>query len=167
MAFGNGIGVKLENLSFDRLFKLDYGAILVEIDTESDPAGIFDGLNYIKVGETVSEPVIITADGTVSLKDLLKAWESPLEKIFPTKTDGDISRVKTVSYTSGKKHKKEIHLARPRAFIPVFRVQTVNMILAQLESAGAITDVMVLRNLTAQEIEESVSQMKKHIDDAI
>ena len=166
MAFGNGIGVKLENLSFDRLFKLDYGAILVEIDTESDPAGIFAGLNYIKVGETVSEPVIITADGTVSLKDLLKAWESPLEKIFPTKTDGDISRVKTVSYTSGKKHKKEIRLARPRAFIPVFPGTNCEYdIKRKLESAGAITDVMVLRNLTAQEIEESVSQMKKHIDE--
>ncbi|NLE24549.1 MAG: phosphoribosylformylglycinamidine synthase [Clostridiaceae bacterium] len=167
MAFGNGIGAKLEERSFERLFKLDYGAILVEIDAENDPSKLFSGMDHLIVGETIKEPVIITANGTLSLKDLQAAWESSLEKIFPTKTDGDVSRVKTISYTPGKKYKKEIHIARPRAFIPVFPGTNCEYdIKRKMEWAGAISDVMVLKNLTAHEIEDSIDQMKKHIDES-
>ena len=166
MAFGNGIGAKLKELSFDRLFKLDYGAILVEVDTGYDPTEIFDGLNYTMVGETISEPVIITANGTVSLNDLQAAWESTLESIFPTKTDGDVSRVKTINYTQGKKYRKGIHVARPRVFIPVFPGTNCEYdVKRKFEAAGAITDIMVLKNLTPKEIEDSVRQMKKSIDE--
>ena len=167
MAFGNGIGVKLEELSFDRLFKLDYGAILVEVDTGNNLPDIFDSLNYTKVGETISEPALVTANGTVSLKNLQEVWENPLESIFPTKTDGGIRPVKTINYTQGRKYRERIHIARPRVFIPVFPGTNCEYdVKRKFESAGAIADVMVLRNLTPREIEDSINQMKKCIDES-
>lgn len=167
MAFGNGIGVKLEDLNFDRLFKLDYGAILVEIDKGNDISNLFAGLNYTVVGETILEPAIITANGNVSLKNLQVAWEGSLEKIFPTKTDGDTSRVKSINNNLGKKYKKEIHIARPRAFIPVFPGTNCEYdVKRKLDEAGAISEIMVLKNLTAHEIEDSITEMKKRIDES-
>ncbi|MGI6084813.1 MAG: phosphoribosylformylglycinamidine synthase, partial [Acetivibrionales bacterium] len=148
MAFGNGIGAKLEELSFDRLFKLDYGAVLVELDTGFDLSEAFADLDYIPVGVTISEPAIKTVYGTISLNELQEAWEGTLEKIFPTKTDGNVDRVKTISYTLGKKYVKSLYLARPRVFIPVFPGTNCEYdIKRKLDLAGAITDVMVLKNL--------------------
>ena len=44
----------------------------------------------------------------------------PLEKIFPTITDGDACEIKTISYKAGSRKKGGIKIARPRVFIPVF-----------------------------------------------
>jgi phosphoribosylformylglycinamidine synthase len=167
MAFGNGIGANIEDLSFDRLFKLDYGAILVEIDEGYDISELLADLDYTIVGTTISEPVIKTLHGTVPLEKLQEAWEGTLEKIFPTKTDEDINRVKAISYTHGKKYARDSHIARPRVFIPVFPGTNCEYdVKRKFDSAGARTEVFVLKNLTALEIEDSVTEMKKRIDES-
>ncbi len=167
MAFGNGIGVKLLDMSFDRLFGLDYGAILVEIAKDSNEADLFTGLDYRLVGETIHEPVIQTNGLSLSLEILSSAWQGTLEKIFPTKTDGNRDKVKSVSYRAGSVLKRRDQVARPRVFIPVFPGTNCEYdVKRKFDEAGGLTEVLVLKNLTAHEIEASIQEMKKRIDES-
>ena len=51
-------------------------------------------------------------------------------------------------------------LAKPRVFIPVFPGQNCEYDSARaFEEAGAVADVFIIRNLTAQAIDESVEKM--------
>lgn len=167
MSFGNGIGVKLENIGFDRSFKLDYGSLIVEIEEGKDISVLFDGLDYEIIGKTISEPVINTNWGTMHINELTSAWTGTLEKTFPTITDGDTSKVKSVSYKTGGKSKGSVRIARPKVFIPVFPGTNCEYdVKRKFDEAGAISDIMVFRNLTADEIQESIREMKKCIDES-
>ncbi len=167
MSFGNGIGVKLENIGFDRSFRLDYGSLIVEVEEGKDISVLFDGLDYEIIGSTILEPVINTSWGTMHIKELISAWTGTLEKIFPTVTDGDTSKVKSINYTIGGKTKGGVRVARPRVFIPVFPGTNCEYdVKRKFDEAGAISDVMVFRNLTAGEIDESIREMKKCIDES-
>jgi phosphoribosylformylglycinamidine synthase len=167
MSFGNGIGVRLEDIGFDRFFMLDYGSLVVEIEAGKDITELFEGIDYTYIGTTISEPVIMTNWGTMQIDELLSAWMEPLEKIFPTITDGDACEIKTISYKAGSRKKGGIKIARPRVFIPVFPGTNCEYDLKRkFDEAGAISEVLVLRNLTAIEIEESIAEMKKCIDES-
>lgn len=165
MCFGNGIGVRLEDIGFDRLFMLDYGSLVVEVEGGRDIARLFEGIDHALIGTTTSEPVIMTSWGEMQLDELIAAWMEPLEKIFPTKTDGDAGHVEAISYNAGGRKKGSVKTARPRVFIPVFPGTNCEYDLKRkFEEAGALTEILVLRNLTAIEIEESIAEMKKCID---
>ncbi len=167
MAFGNGLGARLESLDFERLFGLDYGAILVEVPQGLKLDELFEGLDYSLVGEVLDEPFIRTATLTLSLDELLKAWQSTLEKIFPTKTQDGTHPVDAVTYNKGTVIKRKTPYARPRVFIPVFPGTNCEYdVKRKFEEAGAQTDVFVMNNLTAREIDESVQEMKKRIDES-
>lgn len=167
MAFGNGIGAKLTNMSFDRLFGLDYGAILVEISREYDEAELFAGLDFTLVGETIAEPVLISNGLTISLNTLSSAWLGTLEKIFPTQTDGNTEKVKLINYTSGQTSKRRTQVARPKVFIPVFPGTNCEYdVKRKFEAAGAHAEILVLKNITARDIDDSIQEMKKCIEES-
>ncbi len=166
MAFGNKIGVKLEKLSFNQLFKLDYGSILVEVDSSADLSKLLAGIDYILVGQTINDSIIETADGNLDLDDLKTSWEGTLEKIFPTETDGDTSNVRTISYTEGKRIKPSTGIARPRVFMPIFPGTNCEYdVKCKFDQAGANVDSFVFKNLTSREIEDSISKIKDYIDE--
>lgn len=165
MSFGNSIGVRLEDIGFDRLFGLDYGSLVAEVEEGKDLSKLFEGLEYIVAGTTIPEPVIMTKQGSMPINELVSAWMEPLEKIFPTRT-GDSGKTRNVSFTAGGKRKGSVRIARPRVFIPVFPGTNCEYdIKRKFDEAGAMTEVMVLRNLNAREIEDSVEEMKKYIDE--
>lgn len=167
MSFGNGIGVRLNNLSFDRLFELDYGSILLEIHAESDENALFTGLDYTLVGETISEPVIIYGDKKLYLDALLSGWQGTLERIFPTKTESSLEKIRAISYTSGSVASKKTKIARPKVFIPVFPGTNCEYdVKRKFDEAGANTEILVMQNLTSREIDNSISEMKRLIDES-
>lgn len=167
MAFGNGLGVRLESFDHDRLFGLDYGAILVEVPQGVDLSQLFEGLDHTLVGEVLEEPVIKSASVALPLEELSKAWQSTLEKTFPTKSSSGSERVETVSYTKGPVARRKTPIARPRVFIPVFPGTNCEYdVKRKFEQAGAQAEVFVLNNLTAREIDESIQDMKKRIDES-
>ena len=60
-----------------------------------------------------------------------------------------------------------VTIAKPRVFIPVFPGNNCEYDSARaFEDAGAVADTFVVRNLTAQAIEESVEQMVKYINNS-
>ena len=168
MAFGNGIGVRVEALDFDRLFVPDYGALVLELPEGEAPSALLEGLNWTYVGETQTEPVIKWGDLTLEVKALAEAWSEPLEKIFPTRVEHASTPDLNADYKSARPRiVRSAPIARPRVFIPVFPGTNCEYdTRRKFEEAGAQAEIFVLNNLTAREIDASIQAMKKKIDES-
>jgi phosphoribosylformylglycinamidine synthase len=159
MAFGNRIGFKSRpNLNVNSLFDLCYGGFIVEVAGNSLVKGIL-------LGYTTAFPLIEVNGFTLSLDDLTKAYEKPLEEIFPTQakpvvsagSDSDPTVTTSFNYTDRNKSHPKVHISSPRVLIPVFPGTNCEYDTArQFEAAGAMCETFVIRNLTSKSIEESI-----------
>lgn len=167
MSFGNGIGVKMEAaIGAEGLFTPDYGSIILELDKQLDLAGCFSSVEYHVLGYTQATPELQYADTKMSLQELLAAWESPLEKVFPTQTTGEV-KITANTVPTAPSVKTAGRVVQPHVFIPVFPGTNCEYDSAlAFQKAGALTDTMVFRNLTAKEIEESIDLMVRKIDNS-
>ena len=167
MAFGNGLGVKVEH-SVDKrdLFEEGFGCIVAEVPSEK--VGEL-AVTYTVVGEVLAEPVLRYCDMELSLQDAENAWKSTLEKVFKT-VSGETTKGEEYPDTCYQaesvyvcKHK----IAKPRVFIPVFPGTNCEYDSTKaFERAGAEVAVKVFKNLTAEDIRDSVNIFEKSIDQA-
>ncbi len=155
-AFGNGIGVKLFSQDMEELTQKAYGAILVEAPDLADA-------DFKLVGELREEPFIEACGESIPLSAALEAYTGTLESVFPTQTqergaaDAPIYKKKNVF---ASKYKTAI----PRVVIPVFPGTNCEYDTAKaFEKAGAIPRVVVMRNLNAQDINESIRALASEI----
>ncbi len=163
MAFGNDIGLTMK--AIDKLFSLMPGSLIVEIPQTANPDELFHGLDYEVLGVTTSEPAITVGNTTLSLEDLKQAWEKPLESIFPTRTRTLRESPERFMFDRLQPIRHSQVFAKPRVFIPVFPGTNCEYDTARaFEKAGAVTDIFVMKNLTPQDIQESVQVMKEKID---
>jgi phosphoribosylformylglycinamidine synthase len=97
-----------------------------------------------------------------------KAWEAPLEGVFPTKAPASDTTILPIPAPKEKlRIRKGAPVAKPRVFIPVFPGTNCEYDSARaFEEAGALADVMVLRNKDAAEVETSLAEMARRIADA-
>ena len=90
-----------------------------------------------------------------------------LEKIFPTQTKTSAKKVHFTPHTAGGKIASRTTVAKPRIFIPVFPGTNCEYDSAKaFERVGGIADTLVIRNLTASAVEESVEAIVKGINEA-
>ena len=179
MCFGNGIGFEfVGGFSFKELFSPDYGSIVLEIEDIGSLEDILEGLDYRILGRTLKAAKIRINGIEMDLDRLRGKWEEPLEKIFPTRVRSeDVERnapqlaVKNV-FPGNKpgvpgKGKAAVKIARPRAFIPVFPGTNCEYDTARaFEKAGGKAEILVVRNLTPNDIEQSIERMEKAIDNS-
>ena len=158
---GNGLGFKFEG-DGDCLLSEHYGEILVSIE---DP----DKFPYTKicVGQT-QEGGFVYDKEKVSLKEAQDAFCGTLEGVFPN-TAGAEGRAKDVDFDcKGKRYENiSTKVAKPRVFIPVFPGTNCELDTARkFELAGAKADVLVVKNRSAADIEETVRAIAKAISRA-
>ena len=167
MAFGNGLGVKIEH-SVDKrdLFEEGFGCIVAEVPAEK--VGEL-AVTYTLVGEVLAEPVLCYSDMKLTLADAETAWKSTLEKVFKT-VSGEGTKGEEypdTCYQAEKVYVCKNKIARPRVFIPVFPGTNCEYDSTKaFERAGADVDVKVFKNLTAEDIRDSVNIFEKSIDQA-
>lgn len=169
MCFGNKIGVAFEdNFEAKSLFTADYGSIVLEIPEEEDVASLMEGLKYKLIGFTQQAPEINLNGVTIRLDEAIKSWEKPLENIFPTKA-GEIKE-EPVQYAFKKESPgtgSRVRAAKPRVFMPVFPGTNCEYDTAKaFRKAGGVVDIMILKNLTPVDIEESINLMVRKIDNS-
>lgn len=167
MAFGNGLGVRLEH-SVDKrdLFSEGFGCIVAEV-----PDGRVGELEvtYTLVGEVLAEQEFCYGDTKITLKEAEDAWKGTLEKVFKT-VSGE--KTKGLDCADTCYDTKEIYIcrnkvAKPKVFIPVFPGTNCEYDSTKaFERAGADVDVKVFKNLTAEDIRDSVSIFERSIDQA-
>ena len=192
MAFGNGLGVQLnDTLEKDTLFAPGFGDLVAEVPAEEVDKLTAGG---IVIGEVTDTPVLAYKDVKITLDEALEAWKGTLEKVFKTvsgeqggtaflgeetASDGHTAVFMSVKpedkdavIENGVYKTKNIYVckhkvAQPRVFIPVFPGTNCEYDSTKaFERAGAEVDVKVFKNLTAEDIRDSVEIFEKAINQA-
>ena len=192
MAFGNGLGVQLnDTLEKDTLFAPGFGDLVAEVPAEEVDKLTAGG---IVIGEVTDTPVLAYKDVKITLDEALEAWKGTLEKVFKTvsgeqggtaflgeetASDGPTAVFMSVKpedkdavIENGVYKTKNIYVckhkvAQPRVFIPVFPGTNCEYDSTKaFERAGAEVDVKVFKNLTAEDIRDSVEIFEKAINQA-
>ncbi len=167
-AFGNMIGFKFaDDIDNELIFNAPIGSIVLEVSNDTLAMLKSDDVKMITVGYTQAEKNIVVGDTVISLDEAVKAWTSPLEKVFPTKAGKFTSEPETYSYNKKSITVATEKFAKPRVFIPVFPGTNCEYDTARVfERAGGAADVFVVRNLTGEDVAESLAEMKKRIDNS-
>ena len=179
MAFGNAMGVKIEhNLDPRDFFAPGFGDLVLEVPVEK--VGQLS-ITYTVIGEVTADGKFSYGNAEITLDEAYKAWTGTLEKVFKTtsgeENDGPVAMaVKTAdpeaTYENGVYNTKNIYVckhkvAKPRVFIPVFPGTNCEYDSTRaFERAGAEVDVKVFKNLSAEDIRDSVEIFEKSIDQA-
>ena len=164
MAFGNKLGVKIEhNVDKRDLFTAGFGNIVAEV-----PEGRVGELavTYTVVGE-VTEGGFAYCDMNIGMEEALDTWTAPLEKVFPTIAVLGEDKVETSLYRTEQVYVCRHKVAKPTVFIPVFPGTNCEYDSARaFERAGADVITRVFRNLTPEDIRESVDIFEQAISQA-
>ena len=176
MAFGNGMGVKIEhNVDPRDFFAPGFGDIIAEVP--ADKVGKL-AITYTVIGEVTDNGTFSYGNTEITLAEAESAWKAPLEKVFAT-VSGEESAPESVyvapadpearitedgCYDTKKVHICSHKIAQPTVFIPVFPGTNCEYDSAKaFERAGAKVITKVFRNLDAADIRDSVAEFEKAI----
>ena len=160
--FGNGFGFKFANeLTNDELFAPLSGSLVIEL---ADGAELSNDVLHYDLG-TVTDDAKITVNGKeIELSALLEKWTAPLEKVFPTKAEVPEIEVDVPLYNERNTSSPAIKTAKPTVFIPVFPGTNCEVDTARaFEKAGANVEMLIVKNLSSNDIEETIDEMEKLI----
>mgnify|MGYP002509545471 CR=1 FL=1 len=162
MAFGNHMGVKIEhNVDPRDFFAPGWGSIVCEV-----PDGRVGELSmtYTVIGEVTEKAVFEYGNVSVSLDEALDAWNAPLEDVFPTESGVPRTEVKESIFKADSITICTHKIGTPNVFIPVFPGTNCEYDSARVfEQAGARVSAKVFRNLSAEDIRDSVEAYRKEI----
>ena len=164
MCFGSKTGFRFaEGLSQETLYAPQEGALVVELSSEADLSAD-PALAPVVLGHTTSKEDVKLDGEKISLDELTAAWMGTLEKIFPNLAE-TVPVSKDVPLCTQRENKAPaIKAARPRVFIPAFPGTNCEVDSARaFEKAGAETEILVVKNLSPKDIEETIDRMEKAI----
>lgn len=168
MAFGNKFGAKFcKHRPKEYFFRPAYGEIVIELH-EEDLAKLDEaGIEYEKFGKVLPEPKFVCDEETISMEEALEAWTGTLEKVFPTRSGMDVKTVETSVYKTDSVYVCRHRVARPKVFIPVFPGTNCEYdTTIAFREAGADTKSIVFKNMTGQNITDSVDAFAKAIHES-
>ena len=162
MAFGNKLGVKIEhNLDPRDFFAPGWGNLVCEV-----PDGKVGELpiTYTVIGEVTDTGRFEYSNTVITMDEALSAWTETLEKVFPTKSGVKQSDVAREPFHGDSIYVCGHKIGQPNVFIPVFPGTNCEYDSAKaFERAGAKVVTKVFRNLSAEDIRESVEIYKNEI----
>ncbi|MBQ7369952.1 MAG: phosphoribosylformylglycinamidine synthase [Clostridia bacterium] len=161
-ALGNGVGVQFA-LNANELYSENYGDLVVAI---KDEKAFDNAVKKIYVGEAKGSAFECNGE-KVSLETAENAYMGALEGVFSTTAPAN-GKAENCDYTENKKYTNiATKTAKPKVFIPVFPGTNCELDTARMfRLAGAETKTVVVRNRTAQDIEESVNAIVKAIKES-
>ncbi len=165
MAFGNKLGVTVEaELAPEELFAAEFGNLIAEVPADR-LAEI--PVPYRKAAAVTDQACFVYRDITIPMEEALTAWTQTLEKVFPTRSSEDTAALDTPVYDTKDIYICKHRVAKPTVFIPVFPGTNCEYDTAKaFEQAGAQVVTKVFKNLTAEDIRDSVNEFEACIDQA-
>ena len=155
MAMGNGLGVNVQ-FPEEELFSLGYGSVLLESRGELEGAQL--------LGEVTAADIVINGV-RISLNKLEKAYEGRYFGIYPPRVD---SRKYEMPERAG--HDVEAYpgapVEHPVVCMPVFPGTNCDYDTAKaFRRAGAEVRPFVFRNLSGEDVQNSIDEMCRRIDE--
>lgn len=185
MCIGNKIGFEFKENKC--LFKPKFGTFIIESKEELD----IDKLEFL--GNTIDKKeIVISENERIDLEELIKIWEEPLEKVFPTKCkNNNVGKIENILYTKNesmqicrgdlqspvgersssiqgeKKSAIVPRIAKPKVFIPAFPGTNCEYdLMKSFEDSGGDPNIFVFKNIKENDIEDSIKEMEKRINEA-
>jgi len=169
MCMGNRIGFLFDDsIPMEYLFCRSFGDVLVSV-RDGNAIDKLETVGGKYLGHTTQSEALSWNGQLITLADAQKAFTSTLEPIFPTLTNEKplVHITSNVNPYSVPHFKGKLSNARPTVFIPVFPGTNCEYdSAAAFEKAGAIADVMVIKNRTSKEITDSLLEMSRRISNA-
>ncbi|MEF2838573.1 MAG: phosphoribosylformylglycinamidine synthase [Oscillospiraceae bacterium] len=158
MSFGNSIGFKA-NPEAALQYGAAYGQIIAELTEEIEGAEL--------IGWTTAEETVTYGAETISISELYELNTAVLEKVYPTKTKETDKAIPTFSTVAETRVAPAIQVAKPKVLIPVFPGTNCEYDSARaVMAAGGEADIVVIRNLTADDVARSVETVASKIADS-
>ena len=157
MAFGNSIGFAADSKAGAPWYASRPGDLVAELtgDVELTHGG--------KLGATTAEPVVAIGRDSAPIDELLSLSEGVLEDVYPTRA-GTSGAVKAISWDKRSPAVRKRRVAHPKVVIPVFPGTNCEYDSARAcLRAGLEPEILVVRNLTAADLEESALALEKAI----
>ena len=162
MCFGNKLGFAFADLDAQMLFAPRSASLVAEAAGE-----LPESLGAVLLGETKEEPSVSIDGEELPIDELLSLWMNPLEKVFPNNAPEVAVERDVPLFTERNAKAPAIKAAKPRVFIPVFPGTNCEYDTARaFEKAGAETEILVVRNLSAAAIEETIAKMEQAVRSA-
>ena len=159
MCFGNSIGFRFENICNQGIFDYCYGAFVVEATEDIEDA--------LYIGQTTEEKTIAMGDEKVCLCTLLGIYEDKLEGVFSCNIPDRKTPMENFEYKATSWAAPAVKSAKPKVLIPAFPGTNCEFDSAKaVRDAGAEPEIIVIRNLTASAISESVEKFATALKDA-
>lgn len=179
MCFGNGLGFSFnEELDEDLLFTPDPAGVIVEVPQERLGGSTIKRLQdvgAILLGRPSSVPLYSYKGSALTFEEALQTWLAPLEPVFPLGFELNLSNQNqvpeppTLSAEPTVKPAKSASVisGKPTVLIPVFPGTNCEYdTAAAFRLAGGKPELLVVRNLTANAIAETVNALEKAIRQA-
>ena len=169
MSFGNAFGVDV-NLPENELFDYSYGSIILETESDID----FENAQFIGIVTSGIDGALRVNGKNISIEALQNSAFEKFEKVYPATSKPDMKRLLPKGMEGVKPFKaKKIDLkykgekiAEPVAYLPVFPGTNCDYDTAKaFRKAGAKVKMSVFRNLTEQDVFDSIDEMKRNIDE--
>ena len=169
MSFGNAFGVDV-NLPENELFDYSYGSIILETESDID----FENAQFIGIVTSGIDGALRVNGKNISIDALQNSAFEKFEKVYPATSKPDMKRLLPKGMDGVKPLKaKKIDLkykgekiAEPVAYLPVFPGTNCDYDTAKaFRKAGAKVKMSVFRNLTEQDVFDSIDEMKRNIDE--
>ena len=158
MSFGNSIGFKAAE-GVPAQYGAAYGQIVAELTEEIEGAEL--------IGWTTAEETITYGAETVSIAELYELNTAVLEKVYPTKTRETDKTIPAFSTSGTVSLAPAVKVAKPKVLIPVFPGTNCEYDSARaVMNAGGEADIVVIRNLTAEDVARSVETVAAKIADS-
>ena len=155
MSFGNSIGFKA-NPEAAVQYGAAYGQIIAELTEEIEGAEL--------IGWTTAEETITYGAETVAISELYELNTSVLENVYPTKTKETDKAIPAFSSEAVSRVAPVVKVAKPKVLIPVFPGTNCEYGSARaVMAAGGEADIVVIRNLTADDVARSVETVASKI----
>ncbi len=164
MALGNHFGFNFDDQAPIHEAPI-YGSLIVEVKD----AAAFEAFQPVKVGTVTADGIFTWKGESIAIADVLEAYDGTLERVFKTRTEEKPLEEQTPLFTAASKkvYQGSALKARPRVFLPVFPGTNCEYDTARaFARADAEPDIFVFRNQSASDIEYSISEMEKRLNQA-
>ena len=153
MSFGNDIGFKSTAALGENWHIPFWGFIVAELTEDVEIPGV------MKIGQTTAEAAVCLEGDSASIAELFAINSGVLEDVYPTKAVEKVKDVPTFAFNGGSNVAPAVKTARPKVLIPVFPGTNCEYDSARaVERAGAEAEILVVRNLTADDVARSVEK---------
>ncbi len=155
MCMGNGFGFDFsDKLTVNDIFGYSYGSFILEV-TEPCADGTI-------IGKVTDRKEITFAGESVSEAELFGIYEDKLESVYSCNIPAKDSPIENFTYKASSYPSPAIKAASPKVIIPAFPGTNCEFDTAKaMRDSGADPEIIVIRNLTADGIKESIDRFAK------